>query len=276
MPQRTAITRLQVTIMLEKGVMAGAIDIPDLQKVEADDGGWRVFGLALKDMRSTPEASGPAHSILLTSDKEDIFYLAQMALVEETAKISVSIRRPTDPPGTQLAEITVKPGAITLVADVEAGTADPIIEWNFDADNVGNLPRTNLGGFGRRGRRGRGGMQGGMPGGMGGMEGGMQGGMPGGMEGQPGGFGNFGGPPTSSEGAGGFPGAPGFPGAQGSEGGMGGMPTVPLGPRIDARGLVAKFEYPNEEQNYRVEVTVRDRTNKKEPVTASLLVKVRG
>jgi hypothetical protein len=49
-----------------------------------------------------------------------------------------------------------------------------------------------------------------------------------------------------------------------------------VGPRIDARGLVAKFTYPNEEQNYRVEVTVRDRSGKKEPVRSSVLVRVRG
>jgi hypothetical protein len=54
------------------------------------------------------------------------------------------------------------------------------------------------------------------------------------------------------------------------------MAEVPAGPRVDARGLIGKFEYPAEEQNYRVEVTVRDRSGKKQPVTASLLVKVRG
>lgn len=49
-----------------------------------------------------------------------------------------------------------------------------------------------------------------------------------------------------------------------------------VGPRIDARGLTATFTYPNEEQNYRVEVKVTDKSGKKEPVTASILVKVRG
>jgi hypothetical protein len=56
---------------------------------------------------------------------------------------------------------------------------------------------------------------------------------------------------------------------------MGGMPA-PAGPRIDARGLTAKIDYPNEEQNYRVEVTVRDRSGQKSPVKASLIVQVRA
>ena len=91
---------------------------------------------------------------------------------------------------------------------MEAGTSDAIIEWNFDADNVGNLPPSALG------------------------------------------------PPpvVLQEGA-----AP-----------------VAGGPRIDARGAVARFEYPNEEQNYRVQVTVRDRVGRKAPVTASILVRTRG
>jgi hypothetical protein len=33
---------------------------------------------------------------------------------------------------------------------------------------------------------------------------------------------------------------------------------------------------PNEEQNYRVEVTVRDRSGQKQPVKASILVRIRG
>jgi hypothetical protein len=61
----------------------------------------------------------------------------------------------------------------------------------------------------------------------------------------------------------------GFPGGEGA-------PVVPAGPRVDARGLTAAFTYPNEEQNYRVEVTVRDKSGAKKPVTASIIVKVRG
>jgi hypothetical protein len=85
------------------------------------------------------------------------------------------------------------------------------------------------------------GMQGGMP--PGAMQGGMMPGMPGQM----------------------------MPGADGE---MGGMPFV--GPRIDARGLTARPDWPEEEQNYRVEVTVRDRSGKKDEVKASLIVKVRA
>jgi hypothetical protein len=55
-----------------------------------------------------------------------------------------------------------------------------------------------------------------------------------------------------------------------------GAAPVAAGPRIDARGPVARFEYPNEEQNYRVQVTLRDRVGKKAPVTASILVRTRG
>jgi hypothetical protein len=70
--------------------------------------------------------------------------------------------------------------------------------------------------------------------------------------------------------AGGFPG--GMPPGMDAEGG--GMAFV--GPRIDARGLSARPEWPNEEQNYRVEITVRDRAGRKDEVKASLLVKVRS
>jgi hypothetical protein len=120
------------------------------------------------------------------------------------------------------------------VAEVEAGAADPVVEWNFDADNVGNLPPPNPDGAQPATQPGA---QPGLPG------------LPGAL--------------TPQEGA--------IPVANAGEG-----EAAVVGPRIDARGLVARFEYPNEEQNYRVEVTVRDRSGKKEPTKASLLVKVRG
>jgi hypothetical protein len=246
-PQDTPITQFMVTFVLENGIMEGTIDVPkqwdkprliDFDKVRPDANGWLLFTLPLKEMRSTPNASGLLQRVILSGDRQDSFWLTQAALVVETGDMQVSIRRLSDPPGTQTAEITVRPGAITLVADVEAGAADPAIEWNFDADNVGNLPIKAPEGTQPGGQA---------PGGMtpGGFPGGDPALMPGGM----------------------------MPG--------GGMPVegtiaAPLGPRIDARGLIAKFEYPNEEQNYRVEVTVRDRAGKKEPVTTSILVKVRG
>jgi hypothetical protein len=245
-PQDTPITQFLVTFVLENGVMEGTIEVPkqwdkprliDFDKVRPDAGGWLLFTLPLKEMRSTPGASGALERVILSGDHQDTFWLTQAALVVETGAMQVSIRRLSDPPGTQTAEITVRPGTITLVADVEAGAADPAIEWNFDADNVGNLPIKA-----------------------------PEGASPAGQA--PGGF------PGADPGA--MPG--GFPGAMQPDAGAAveGATAAPLGPRIDARGLIAKFEYPNEEQNYRVEVTVRDRAGKKEPVTASILVKVRG
>jgi hypothetical protein len=243
MPQRTAITRLQCTLMLDRGVMVGGLDV-DLNQSKPDENGWRLLTLPMRSMRATPGAGGSVRRVLLTSDKEDSWYLAQAALVIETGEMTVSLRQPTDAPGTPITEITVKPGPISLVADVEAGAADPQVEWNFDADNVGNLPAANA-------------AIPGLPGAT------TPGGPPAGYGGPPPGYGGppagYGGPPA------GYGGPPGE-----------GMAEVPAGPRVDARGLIGKFEYPAEEQNYRVEVTVRDRSGKKQPVTASLLVKVRG
>ncbi len=226
--QETPITQLLCTLILDDGIMEGTIDIPkswenprqvDFDKARPDARGWLLLSLKLKDMHSTPGASGLVQRMIISADKQDSFYLTQAALVIETGEITVGIRKMSDAPGTQTAEITVPPGVITLVADVEAGAADPSIEWNFDADNVGNLPRPTVDGASPR-------------------KGGTR---------------------------------PAKPAAEGEE-----EPVVFVGPRIDARGLIAKFTYPNEEQNYRVEVTVRDRAGKKEPVTSSVLVRVRG
>lgn len=236
-PQETQIRRLQWTFVLERGVSSGFIDIPaDLEKIKPDENGWRLFLLPVKELRATPNAQGMAQRLILTSDKEDTFYLAQAALVVESGQMLVSIRLPSQPHGTQRAELDAKPGLVTLVADVEAGTADPLVEWNFDADNVNPdlrpPPAAPVGGET----------------------------VPAGPEGLP-----VGGAPL-----------PGTPGAPGAEGVPGAVPEVPVGPRVDARGLVAKFEYPNEEQDYRVEVTVTDRAGKKAPVKASILIHVRG
>jgi hypothetical protein len=67
---------------------------------------------------------------------------------------------------------------------------------------------------------------------------------------------------------------------------MPGMGSVPGGaepgvgiaasPRVDAVGLSAQPNWPNEEQNYRVEITVTDRSGRKAPVKASILVKTRA
>ncbi|MBV9467944.1 MAG: hypothetical protein JO316_22385 [Abitibacteriaceae bacterium] len=202
-PQDTEIKRLQFTFMLDKGAGVGDIDI-NLDKNKADEEGWRFYTLPIKNLHLTPDAGTMIQRLVVTSDAQDTFYIGDLALVAETGDMSVSIRRPTDPVGTQVAEITAKPGPITLVADVEAGTANPIIQWNFDADNAGAPP------------------------------------------------------------------------AQATV--TIGDPTLapPPGQRVDAHGAQGKFDYPNEEQNYRVEVTVRDRSGKKKPVKASLLVKVRA
>ena len=296
LPQETKIHRMMVTFVLEKGVASGTIDLPtDLSKVQPDDAGWRLFLLPVTDLKFTPGATGQAQRMIVTSDARDTFYMAQSALVVETGQMSVNIRRPTDPLATQLGELTVKPGLVTLVADVEAGTADPLIEWNFDANNVnpdiamrraplggpggfpGNPEGTPGGGFGGA----PGGFGGPTPGGFGGAPGGGFGGpTPGGFGGAPGGGfgdptpdGGFGGP-TPGGGFGSSSGQFGAPG--GLFGGENGPSMIPAGPPVDARGLVAKFDYPNEEMDYRVEVTVTDRAGKKAPAKASILIKVRN
>ena len=266
LPQTTKIRRMLVTFVLEKGIASGTLDLPaDLSKIEPDDAGWRLFLMPVKDLKFTEGATGMAQRMILTSDQQDTFYMAQSALVVETGQMSVNIRRPTDPLGTQIGELTLKPGLITLVADVEAGTADPLIEWNFDANNVN--PEIAMK---------RAAPLGGAPGaftpegGFVGAPGNPEGGPPGGFGGPPGGFG--GAPPAGGFGAG--PGQFGAPG--GLFGSEGGPAALPLMPSVDARGLVAKFEYPNEEMDYRAEVTVTDRAGKKAPVKASILIKVRS
>ena len=274
-PQTTYIKELKITFLRDQGAMTGRLKV-NLRSDDnqPDDNGWRLFTLALKDMTSTPGASGAVRRVILTSDTEDIFYMAQMALVVETGQMTASIRTSDKPAGAQIAEIEWKPGTpLRLVADVEAGAADPQVEWNFDADNVGNLPPAAVSGAGALNPDGT-------PAGGAGMGGDPRmGGMMGG--GDPRGGGRD---PRGQLGIGGGGGRDGRRGGDGRTGGMtgggmtggeGGQP-LDLGPRIDARGLTATFTYPNEEQNYRVEVTVRDRSGQKQPVKASVLVRVRG
>lgn len=261
LPQTTYIKEMKVTLVRDQGVMTGRFQINlNSRDNDPDDNGWRLYTLALKNMTSTPNASGNIRRVILTSDTEDTFYMAQMALVVETGQMTVSLRTPDKTPGTQMAEVEWKPERrLTLVADVEAGAADPQVEWNFDADNVGNLPAPAVNG-------GMGGMN---PDGTPAM-----GGDPrmGGMMGDP----RAGRDPRAQLGIGG--GDPRMGGMMGNPaGGIGpdGQPAF-LGPRIDARGLSASYSFPNEEQNYRVEVTVRDRSGQKQPVKASILVRIRG
>jgi len=235
-PQETPVTQILCTLILDNGVMEGTIDIPklwenprqvDFDKARPDSKGWLLLSLSMKEMRATPGASGLVRRMILSSDKQDSFYLTQSALVIETGEMTVSVRKISDVPGTQLAEFTTRPGAITFVADVEAGAADASIEWNFDADDVGNLPDPNPDGLAF--------------------------------------------PPRPPNGR-----VPGEMVLEEDENGAGVVRDVPFGPRIDARGLIARVDYPDEEQNYRIEVTVRDRAGKKKPVVTSILVHVRG
>jgi hypothetical protein len=223
--ETTEIDHLQLTLVLEKGVMSTVIDIPksrgsdtnvDTRKAGADDNGWMLFIVPLKSLKTTPGATGNLQRVILTSDSEDTYYLSQLGLVVSTDKMTVSIRRQSDPIGTQQGQITVKPGRLTLVADVEAGTGDPLVTWNFDADNKNAAPP----------------VAGQIPG----MDPGL--------------------PPDAMP--------------------YGEQQQVPAGPPVDARGMVVTHNYPNQEQNYRVEVTVHDRTGKNPDVKSSILVRVRN
>ena len=205
--ETTEIDHLQLTLVLEKGVMSTVIEIPktrgsdtnvDTRRARADDNGWMLFLVPLKSLQTTPGASGDLQRVILTSDNEDTYYLSQLGIVVATDKMTVSIRRQGEPIGTQQGQITVKPGRLTL----DNNTAPPPAA-------AGQVP---------------------------GMDPGM---APDAMP--------FGGPQQ-----------------------------VPAGPPVDARGMVVTHNYPNQEQNYRVEVTVHDRTGKNPDVKASLLVRVRN
>lgn len=233
--EMTPINYLQVTFVLDKGAMSTVIPIPksrgsltmvDLHHAQADDNGWMLFLVPLSSMRTTPGASGNLQRVILTSDAEDTYYVSQLAVAVASANMTVSIRRQDDPVGTQQGEITVKPGPLTLVADVEAGNGDPQVTWNFDADNADRTPVAAAAP--------------GLPG------------LPGAFPGAPGAI-------------------PGDPGLQPD-----GVAPAPAGPLVDGRGLVVTHDYPNQEQNYRVEVTVHDRTGRNPDVKASMLVKVRN
>jgi len=220
--ETTEIDHLQLTLILDKGVMSTVIEIPksrgsdtnvDTRRAHADDNGWMLFLVPLKSFKTTPGATGNLQRMILTSDSEDTYYLSQLGIVIATDKMTVSIRRQGEPIGTQEGEITVKPGRLTLVADVQAGDGDPLVTWNFDADH----PTTPS--------------------------------------------------PAAQQAPGYDPNMP--PDAMGEQ-------QVPTGPPVDARGMVVTHNFPNQEQNYRVEVTVHDRTGKNPDIKASLFVRVRN
>ena len=244
------LNQMQAIVMLDKGALFGRMEVNPRARPASD--GFQVLMVRLKDMRPTPGAEGAARRIILTGDKEATFALGQASFVVESDDIAVSIRRESDPIGTQTGEITVRPNMpFNLVADVEAGVSDVEVSWNFDADNAGlPLPKSNANARGGR-------MMPGMPGGTmmpgmtmpgAGMPMGMPGAMPGGTM------------------------MPGMPGG-GMMPGMGGATPAE---RVDDTGLSAQLKFPNEEQNYRVEVTVHDRAGKKEDAKSSILVRVRA
>lgn len=252
-PQYTPISVVQIIMVREQGVTSGRFPI-NLEMLPKDDAGWNLLVLPIRDMKSTPEATGPVSRLIVTADAEDTFFMAQAALVIENKEMTVLVRTPDQVPGTQMAELTVKPGPLALIADVEAGAADPAIEWNFDADNVGNLPPAAFGG--------------GVP---------AVTALPADGPGIPAPPGEMGAITPAGPRAGGPAARPAPTRIPAAPAEAIGIPAEPVyGPRIDARGLTATFRYPNEEQNYRVEVTVRDRSGQKPPVTASLLIRVRG
>jgi hypothetical protein len=226
--QAPTLTLLQLTAVLERGAMSGRVTITPAARGNA--GAGQTLLLALRDMRPTPGAGGSVRRLILTGDRSATFGLEQIALVTETNSITASIRRESDAPSTQLREITVKPGrGTTLIADVEGGTSDLIVQWNFDADNSGAYPQPATAGARGGAARDRGPAAGGLMPGMGSVPG-------------------------------------------GAEPGVG----IAASPRVDAVGLSAQPNWPNEEQNYRVEITVTDRSGRKAPVKASILVKTRA
>ena len=242
------LNQMQAIVMLDKGALFGRVEINPRARPASD--GFQIVMVRLNDMRPTPGAEGAARRLILTGDKEATFALGQASFVVESDDIAVSIRRESEPVSTQTGEITVRPNMpFNLVADVEAGVSDVEVSWNFDADNAGlPLPKS---------QNARGGGMPGMPGGFPGAGGmampgaGMPMGMPGAMPGA---------------------GMPGM-GVPGMPGGMGGAAPAE---RVDDTGLSAQLKFPNEEQDYRVEVTVHDRAGKKEDAKASILVHVRA
>jgi hypothetical protein len=151
--------------------MFGRINIDP--RARTDQQGWQTLLLPVRDLRPTADAGGLARRVVLTGDKSATFALEQFAFTVDSPRLVASIRRATDAPGTQLSEITVEPRrSVTLVADVEAGTSDVEVTWNFDAENTGSYPPP----------AGIGGAPGGFPGGM---PGGFPGGMPPGAGGNP-------------------------------------------------------------------------------------------
>jgi hypothetical protein len=204
------LTQLRLKVLLDNGAMSGAIPINSNRR----GNNWQNLLLAVRNMTATSGASGLVRRIILTGDSTASFGIEQVALVSESTRITATVRRSIDAAGTDIKDITLKPGrSATLVADVDGGTSDLIVLWNFNADNSPAFPPAVVAGIATRGARN--------------------------------------------------PGVrPGTTGATAR--------------RIDAIGTNVRPNWPNEEQDYRVEVTVADRAGRKPPVRKSFVVKIRG
>jgi len=239
--QETPITQIRLAFIGDQGATVGLLPV-DLSRVQADDEGWRTFALPISALRATPDARGPIKRIIVSGDMQDDFFMAQLALVSEVGKLNVVLRRETDAPGARLTELAMKPGVLNLIADVESGTADTIVEWDFDADNVRNLGQPKLGIVTDE------------------VAAEPEAAVP-----------AAGGAPAAAPAAAPVPAAGAAAGGAPVRGGGRRITTR----RVDARGVTARFAYPQEDQDYRIEVTVRDRAGKKAPVKTSIRVKVR-
>ena len=256
-PTPPSINTIQVVMRMERGALFGQFAF-DEKSARPDLRGWQTFVLPLSQMRATPDASGGLRTVVISGNREGTFDLAQLALVPNASSSSVSIRRANDPVGTQQTTIEVQPGPLNLVADVESGGNDVVVEWNFDADNTGALLAPPLDVLPRTAPT---------PGAPGSPFGGSP--YPGLLYGnpQPGSPPAYGGSrPGSSSGGSPF----------GSPSGSNASSIQIRGERLDARGHTAQVQLPNEEQDYRVEVTVKDRTSLRETGKASVIVKVRS
>ena len=255
--QLAPIAQIQVVMHLEKGALFGQFAFgPGTEaNVRPDQFGWQSFALRWSSLRATPNASGALRSIVLSGNSEGTFQVGQLALAPG-GSTAISIRRATDAPGTQQTEIKIAPQTpLNLVADVETGDVDSQVEWNFDADKTGSLPAANPEQPLNGSSDGSVSRTSGRPG-----DGGFPGGNPGGFPGA--GGSGFGAPSNNAF-------NPGPPGS--------GADVIALNaPRLDARGLATQFSFPDEEQDYRVEVTVRDRITRRELGKASLVVHVRS
>ena len=240
LPTPPVVSTVQIVMHLERGALFGQFEFNE-NAARPDARGWQSYVVPLSQMRATADASGGLKTVVISGDREGTFELGQLALVPQTNSNAISIRRAEDAVGTQQTQMEVRPGVLKLVADVETGVSDVVVDWNFDADSSGALaaPPTDIvaatptpvgaPGFGVRGT-----------------------------------------PSPTPSGRSGY----GRPGAGAP---VAGAPSIEMRTeRLDARGLVAQVDLPNEEQDYRVEVTVRDRASLREIGKAQLVVKVRS